>query len=63
MFKSILQSCGMKQHVNETTHVFGHTRDIVINQDVDIIVSMVGVSDLGLSDALVRYHGITLAVI
>ena len=49
-FPSVLQSCGMMQHVKEPTHVLGHTLDVVITRDTDKIVSNIEVKDPGLSD-------------
>lgn len=49
-FTSILQSCGMVQHVREPTHVLGHTLDVVITRDTDTSVSNINVVDPGLSD-------------
>jgi len=49
-FNSTLQSCGMRQHVNEPTHVAGHTLDVLITRDTDSIVSNISVSDPGISD-------------
>ena len=40
----------MLQHVNEPTHVHGHTLDVVITQETDKIVSCLDVSDPGLFD-------------
>ena len=50
-FNGVLQSCGMQQHVNEPTHVHGHTLDVVISRDAEKIVSQVYVTDPGLSDS------------
>jgi len=40
----------MRQHVNEPTHVAGHTLDVLITRDTDSIVSNISVSDPGISD-------------
>ena len=48
-FNRILHSCGMKQHVNEPTHVRGHMLDVVITQEADNTVSMVEVINPGLN--------------
>ena len=50
-FTSLLESCGMSQHVHEPTHVGGHTLDVVITRDTDNIVSDIQVTDPGLSDS------------
>ena len=49
-FASVLESCGLRQHVSEPTHVGGHTLDVVISRDTEDIVSNVEVNDPGLSD-------------
>ena len=49
-FTSVLESCGMRQHVSEPTHVGGHTLDVVITRDTDNMVSDIEVTDPGLSD-------------
>ena len=49
-FTSILESCGMRQHVTGATHVAGHTLDVVITRDTDTSVSHVEISDPGLPD-------------
>ena len=41
----------MRQHVNEPTHIGGHTLDVVITRDTDNIVFNVEVTDPGLSDS------------
>ena len=40
----------MKQHVNDPTHILGHTLDILITRDTSYVVSNVEVLDIGLSD-------------
>ncbi|XP_052791708.1 uncharacterized protein LOC128225851 [Mya arenaria] len=50
-FNSVLQSCGMYQHVKGPTHVQGHTLDVVITRDMENIISAVVVTDPGLSDS------------
>ena len=50
-FVSLLQSCGMQQHVNESTHVRGHTLDVVITRDNSSIVSDINVVDPGICDS------------
>ena len=40
----------MKQHVNEPTHILGHTLDILITRDTSDVVCNVEVVDIGLSD-------------
>ena len=40
-FTSIIESCGMKQSVNEPTHVRGHTFDIVKTRDNSNISSTI----------------------
>ena len=49
-FTSVLQSCGMLQHVKGPTHALGHTLDVIITRDTDNIVSNIEVIDPGLSD-------------
>ena len=49
-FTSVLQSCGMLQHVKGPTHALGHTLDVIITRDMDNIVSNIEVIDPGLSD-------------
>ena len=51
-FNDVLQSSGMKQHVNEPTHVRGHTLDVVITREVDKIINNLEVTDPGLLDNL-----------
>ena len=62
-FNSILQSCEMKQYVNEQRHVREHMLDVFITQDADSTVSMVEVTDPGLSDRLGKVSRDYLAVI
>ncbi|XP_060568235.1 uncharacterized protein LOC132726859 [Ruditapes philippinarum] len=50
-FTSNLDACGMHQHVQEPTHVAGHTLDVVISRETDNIVSNIEVVDPGLSDS------------
>ena len=40
----------MKRHVNKPTQARGHTLDVVITQEVDTTVSMVEVTEPGLTD-------------
>ena len=49
-FASVLESCGMRQHVTETTPVAGHTLDVLITRDTDTTVSKVEITDPGLPD-------------
>ena len=49
-FSSTLESSGMRQLVNEPTHVGGHTLDVVITRDTDTIATDIAVTDPGLSD-------------
>ena len=49
-FNSVLQSCGMLQHLKEPTHVRGHTLDVVITWETDKVLSCLDVSDPGLLD-------------
>ena len=49
-FISILDLCGLQQHVCESTHFHGHTLDVVITRDTSRIVSDVVVTDPGLCD-------------
>ena len=49
-FSSTLESSGMRQLVNEPTHVCGHTLGVVITKDTDTIVTDVAVTDQALSD-------------
>lgn len=50
LFNSILDSCSMKQHVYEPTHLRGHTLDVVITKDDCDLVSDISVTDPGLCD-------------
>lgn len=65
-FTSNLDACGMHQHVQEPTHVIGHTLDVVISEETDNIVSNIEVVDPGLSDSsgnILRDHfAVTFAV-
>ncbi|XP_062569146.1 uncharacterized protein LOC134231229 [Saccostrea cucullata] len=47
-FNSILESNGMKQLVNEPTHIRGHTLDVIITRDTSNILSSILVTDPGL---------------
>ena len=47
---STLESSGMRQFINEQTHVSGHALDVVITRDTYTIVTDVAVTDPGLSD-------------
>ena len=49
-FNSVLQFCGMLQHVKEPTHVLGHTLDVAITRETDKIISCIDVTDPGLFD-------------
>ena len=51
-FMSTLKSCGLKQHVQEATHIHGHTLDVIITGDTSSIVTGVEVTDPGLCDHL-----------
>lgn len=44
-FNSILDACGLKQHVNVPTHIRGHTLDVVITKDVSTIITDMSVLD------------------
>ena len=49
----------MKQHVNEPTHILGHTLDMLIKRDTSDVVCNVEVVDIGLSDSdgnVIRNH-------
>jgi len=46
----ILESFGMRQHVNEPTHTAEHTLDVVITRDTDDTVTDIVVSDPGFPD-------------
>ncbi|XP_052256472.1 uncharacterized protein LOC127861832 [Dreissena polymorpha] len=50
-FLSILDACGLKQHVNKPTHVAGHILDVVITRDNDDTISYIDVIDLGFSNS------------
>jgi hypothetical protein len=43
--KSVLEACGMRQHVTEPTHVAGHILDVLITRDTDSTVSNIEISD------------------
>ena len=49
-FTNLLACSGLKQHVNEPTHILGHTLDILITRDTSNVVCNVEVVDIGLSD-------------
>ena len=49
-FTNLLACSGLKQHVNDPTHINGHTLDILITRDSSDVVSNVGVIDIGLSE-------------
>ncbi|XP_052761992.1 uncharacterized protein LOC128204630 [Mya arenaria] len=49
-FNSVLEACGMRQHVTEPTHVAGHILDVLITRDTGTTVSNVEISDPGLPD-------------
>ena len=49
-FINLLACSGLKQHVNDPTHILGHTLDILITRDTSDVVSNVEVLDIGLSD-------------
>ena len=53
-FLSCLDSFGLIQHVNEPTHVAGHTLDVVITWDNDNIISNIEVIDPCFSDSAGR---------
>ena len=46
----ILESTGLKQHVQGPTHYKGHTLDILLSRDKSDILCNVQVTDIGLSD-------------
>ena len=48
---SLLQSCGMQQHVHEATHVRCHTLDVVITRGNSCFVSDINVTDPGICDS------------
>lgn len=49
-FMSVLESCGMRQHISEPTHIGGHTLDVIITRDTDNRFSNMTVTDPGLTD-------------
>ena len=49
-FLDLLVSMGLKQHVNVPTHVSGHTLDLMITREHDLVISCVPVADQYLSD-------------
>lgn len=51
-FMDTISTCGLQQHVHESTHVMGHTLDVVISRETSSIVSKVVVTDPGLCDHL-----------
>ena len=53
-FTSVLESCGLQQHIHEPTHVHGHTLDVVITRDTSNLVSDINVTDPGLCDHMGR---------
>ena len=42
-FLDLLASMGLKQHVNVPTHVSGHTLDLMITREHDLVISCVPV--------------------
>jgi len=51
-FTNLISSCGLQKPVHESTHVYGHTLDVVISRDCNYVVSNVYVTDPGLCDHL-----------
>ena len=49
-FMSVLQSCGLQQHVTGATHIHGHTLDVIITRYDSAVVSDIEVTDPGLCD-------------
>ena len=50
-FKDSLSTCGLKQHVNEPTHIKGHTLDVLItNEDSNDIIPKLEMTDPVLYD-------------
>ena len=47
-----IKACGLQQHVHESTHVLGHTLDVVISRDNSHIILDVTIADPGLCDHL-----------
>jgi exonuclease III len=44
-FITILDSCGLKQHVDKPTHKKGHTLDVLITKDTSLFATNISVSD------------------
>ena len=50
VFLDLLTSMGLKQHVTVSTHISGHTLDLVITCEYDPIIASAPVADRYLSD-------------
>ena len=49
-FLDVLESMGLKQHVNTPTHTYGHTLDLIITREPDTLIQNLPTSDDFLSD-------------
>ena len=49
-FTDLLESIGLVQHVNTPTHQLGHTLDLIITREADILFTSPPISDTYLSD-------------
>jgi len=57
-FNNLLDVHGLKQHVNEPTHMLGHTLDLLIARDSSrLLCDAVVVVDPGLTDTSGNYSG------
>ena len=50
LFMNVIESHGFCQHVNEQTHVGGHTLDLVLSRGDENIVDTISCHDFGISD-------------
>ena len=62
-FNNLLDVHGLKQHVNEPTHMLGHTLDLIIARDLSrLLCDAVAVVDPGLTDSRDNYSGDHFAI-
>ena len=50
LFLSLLDSFGLKQHISESTHSYGHTLDLVITRISENLISDISMHDPMISD-------------
>jgi len=62
-FNNLFDVHGLKQHVNEPTHMLGHTLDLIIARDLSrLLCDAVAVVDPGLTDSRDNYSGDHFAI-